>query len=79
MSEVAAKEARMVPVVFGLARRDDNGEPDPDLVVLWGMETAEGAVMYWREDGRGQFALFDDAESAAERFGRLFGLVLYRP
>lgn len=69
----------MVPSIFGLAEADDTGEPNPDAVVLWGMETAEGAVMYWREGGRSQFAAFDNAEGAAESFGVLFNLVLYRP
>ncbi|ASU80600.1 hypothetical protein CDG81_22620 [Actinopolyspora erythraea] len=69
----------MVPNVFGLARRDNTGMPDPDSVLLWGMETAEGAILYWQEGGRSQFAVFENADRAAERFGPLFDLVLYRP
>lgn len=69
----------MIPHVFGLARPDASGTPDPDSVLLWGMETAEGAVLYWKEGDRSQFAVFDTADGAAERFGPLFDLVLYRP
>ncbi len=68
----------MAPALFGLAERDDNGEPDPERVAIWGMETEERAILHWREDGTNQFAVFRSAESAAFRFGALHGLALLR-
>lgn len=69
----------MAPAVFGLAERDENGEPDPERVPIWGMEIEDRAVLHWRENGRNQFAVCRSAESAASRFGGLFGLALLRP
>jgi hypothetical protein len=70
----------MTPKVFGLAEIDEEtGEPDPDRVRIWGMETESRAVMHWREDGKNQFAVFSSAERAEARFGPLFGLTLIWP
>lgn len=69
----------MKPELFGLAEFDENGVPDPDRVWIWGMETDEWAVMYWREDGQNQFATTDTAEDAAKGFGRHLDLGLVRP
>ncbi|MDI2031229.1 hypothetical protein QFW96_21550 [Saccharopolyspora sp. TS4A08] len=69
----------MTPRISGLAEKNIDGTPDPDHVRLWGMDLETRAVLYWREQGKSQFAVFDTVESADERFGRLFDLALYFP
>ncbi|TWF94720.1 hypothetical protein [Saccharopolyspora dendranthemae] len=69
----------MTPRLFGLAEKNIDGTPDPGNVQIWGMELDGRAVLYWLEDGISQFAVFDTAESADERFGRIFDLALYFP
>lgn len=69
----------MQPRVFGLAEIDEQtGEGDPERVVIWGLESDDGAVMHWREgpERKSQFSLSESAESAEALFGRLFGLAL---
>ena len=67
--------------LFGLAEVDEKtGEPDPERVRIWGMETPDGAVLYWRDiDRRNQFIIADSAASAAARFGPIFALALVHP
>ncbi len=65
----------MTPALFGLAESDENGNPDPEV---WGMETEERAILYWREEGRNQFGVFKSAETAARRFAR-GELLIHRP
>ena len=70
----------MPPTIFGLAERDENDAPDPDRVLIWGMELPDRVVLYWQDmDDRSQFAVFDDAETAARRYGRAFNLAVLRP
>ncbi|GAA4854464.1 hypothetical protein [Saccharopolyspora rosea] len=69
----------MAATLFGLAAKTEAGEPDPDRVRVWGMEIPDGAVLFWKEGERSQFALFDTAADAEARFGALFDLVLFRP
>ncbi|PKW13293.1 hypothetical protein [Saccharopolyspora spinosa] len=69
----------MTPKIFGLAEKTDTGEPDPTRVRIWGMQLPDRAIMYWREDHRNQFAVFEDAASAESRFGTLFDLTLIWP
>lgn len=69
----------MTPKIFGLAEKTATGDPDPARVRIWGMQLPDRAVMYWREDQRNQFAVFEDAASAEDRFGTLFNLTLLWP
>lgn len=69
----------MKPDLFGLAERDENGVPDPDRVLIWGMETEERAVMFWMEDDQNMTATSDSAEDAEKGIGRLFDLGLVYP
>ena len=62
-----------------MAEKNIDGTPDPDNVQIWGMELDSRAVLYWLENDISQFAVFDTAESADERFGRIFNLTLYFP
>lgn len=68
----------MKPKLFGLAQIDDEtGEPDPDCVECWGMETSDGAIMFWVDpDGRREVVHSESAESIAARWGRIFQLGL---
>ncbi len=70
----------MAAQLFGLAEFDEEtGEPDPHRVRIWGMETPDGAILYWRDsDRRNQFIVADSATSAASRFGPVFDLGLVR-
>lgn len=54
----------MKPDLFGLALRDGNGDPDPDLVLIWGLEMEDCAVMVWFEEGQHMTAVTDNAEDA---------------
>ena len=70
----------ITPTVFGLAETDEHGAPIPELVRIWGMETEDGAILYWQDsEGLSQFGTFDSAECAGQRFAPLFGLALFHP
>lgn len=66
----------MKPDLFGLALRDENGEPDPDLVLIWGLEMADCAVMVWFEEGQHMTAVTDSAADAEKGLGRHLDLGL---
>lgn len=65
--------------LFGLAERGENGVPDPDRVLIWGMEAEERAVMFWMEDDQNMTATSDGAEDAEKGIGRLSDLGLVHP